>query len=258
VQPLRRIDFARFAVSLGSLDSVGVDRVAIKSVFLDAGGTLVVDRVSRGAVYAAAARGLGRSIDDAAMNAVLRRVLAEMPRTIDGAFRYSEAWFARANQRIFGRELGFDDAAARLAHEQLVARFGDAASFRAREGAPALLAALRERGLVVGVVSNWSERLERVLAGVGLRDGLDFVLASASERCEKPEREIFERALRRAGVAPTEALHAGDDVEKDVHGALNAGLRAVLVDDAREIEPCPFPRVRNLVELRTWILERID
>ncbi|MCE9593034.1 MAG: HAD-IA family hydrolase [Planctomycetes bacterium] len=232
--------------------------MALKAVFLDAGGTLVADRVARAAVYAETARKLGRAIDEHAMNALLRRVLAEMPRTVDGEFRYSEAWFARANERVFGRELGLDDAAARVAHEELIARFGHATSFRAHAGAAELLAALRDRGLVVGVVSNWSERLERVLAGLGLRDRLDFVLASAKERCEKPEPAIFRRALELARVAPNEALHAGNDLEKDVRGARNAGLDAVLVDHAGEFEPCPFPRVRNLVELRTTILERID
>src|SRR5207247_11299986 len=67
---------------------------------------------------------------------------------------------------------------------------------------------------------------------LGLSRRVDFVLASAIERAEKPDREMFERALARAGARPEEALHAGDDLEKDVLGARRAGLSSVLVDHA--------------------------
>jgi FMN phosphatase YigB (HAD superfamily) len=45
--------------------------------------------------------------------------------------------------------------------------------------------------------------------------------------------ELYRRALQQAGVQPEEALHAGDDIGKDLLGAQQAGLRAVLVDHAR-------------------------
>lgn len=234
---------------------VGVSRVALKAVFLDAGGTLLAERVPRAGVYAGVARALGRPVEETVMRGILQRVAARMPRATAGGFRYSEAWFAEANARVFGRELSLGDAAVARACELLFAHFAQPRNFRAYDGAFELLASLRARGLVVGVVSNWSERLEGLLDGLGLRAHLDFVLVSAIERCEKPEREIFRRALAAADSRPEEALHAGNDVERDARGATEAGLGAVLVDHHGEIEPGPFPCVRGLVELRDWIME---
>jgi HAD superfamily hydrolase (TIGR01458 family) len=45
----------------------------------------------------------------------------------------------------------------------------------------------------------------------------------------KPARAFFELALAELDIAPAAALMIGDDVESDVGGALDAGLRAVLV-----------------------------
>ncbi|MCK6445755.1 MAG: HAD-IA family hydrolase [Planctomycetes bacterium] len=230
--------------------------MAIKAVFLDAGGTLLAEKLPRAAIYANVARELGVSATEAALRPLLSRIAGEMPRTAGGGFRYSEAWFGEVNARVFGREFGLSDAAVAHACRLLFAHFAEPANFRVYDGAIELVAELKARGLVVGVVSNWSERLEGLLVGLGLRQHLDLVVVSAVERCEKPERTIFARALARAGAEPTTTLHVGNDVEKDARGATEAGLQTVLVDHHGEIEPGPFPCVRGLGELRAWILER--
>lgn len=45
----------------------------------------------------------------------------------------------------------------------------------------------------------------------------------------KPARAMFDAALDSIGVAAADALMVGDDLENDVHGAQDAGLRGVLV-----------------------------
>jgi HAD superfamily hydrolase (TIGR01509 family) len=144
--------------------------------------------------------------------------------------------------------------------EELFARFAAPGTFVLFPGAVELLDALRRRGLAIGIVSNWSQRLPEIVEGLGLGRRLDFVLASAIERVEKPDAEIFARACARAGVAPIEALHAGDDVRKDVLGARAAGLQAVRVDHAspdgagNSTDPATgAPKLGSLWALRDWI-----
>lgn len=48
-------------------------------------------------------------------------------------------------------------------------------------------------------------------------------------RAYKPHRELFEKALEIAGCEPQEVLHIGDSYISDVQGALNAGIRPILV-----------------------------
>ncbi|MBI5106315.1 MAG: HAD-IA family hydrolase [Solirubrobacterales bacterium] len=109
--------------------------------------------------------------------------------------------------------------------------------FRPYPEVPEVLAALRERGAALVVVSNWDVSLHGVLAATGLAPLVDHVLTSAEEGAAKPDRAIFARALARAGARPGEAVHAGDSVEADVEGARAAGVRAVLV--ARDGAPAP-------------------
>jgi putative hydrolase of the HAD superfamily len=114
----------------------------------------------------------------------------------------------------------------------------------------AMLDEWRRMGLKIGVISNWSARLPGLLQRLGIAERVDFVLCSAIERVEKPDPQMFERALARAGVRADEALHAGDDFEKDVLGAQHVGLRAVLVDHEQTADRAHTPRVRDLHELR--------
>lgn len=105
-------------------------------------------------------------------------------------------------------------------------------------------------------MSNWSPRLPKLLEALGLAARVDVVVCSAIERMEKPDRAIFRRAQEHFGVAPSEALHAGDDLERDLLGAQRAGLRSVLVDHANVHAPWDErrgPRVTSLGELATWV-----
>jgi putative hydrolase of the HAD superfamily len=110
-----------------------------------------------------------------------------------------------------------------------------------------VLAALRERGTSLVVVSNWDVSLHEVLERTELRPLVDAVVTSAEFGAAKPDPAIFARALELAGgVAPADAVHAGDDLAADVEGARAAGIAAVLV--ARDGERTP-PGVRAIPTL---------
>lgn len=92
----------------------------------------------------------------------------------------------------------------------------------------ATLAELRERGLILGVLTNGLAATQRgKLSRLGLEPLLDVTLISESEGLRKPGRRFFELALRRAGVLATQAWHVGDHPMADVAGASAAGLTAI-------------------------------
>lgn len=204
--------------------------MALQAVFIDAGNTLLYEKPSRFEIYAQAARRRGLDVASDRMRELMHRAHRELPREIDGAFRYSEGWFSSYLCTIFHEHLGLSRSDLPALSEEIFGRFADPATFALFPGAIELLEGLRRRDLRVGIVSNWSQRLPGILEGVGVSQRVDFVLASAIERVEKPSPEIFHRACARAGVRPGDALHAGDHLEKDVAGALGAGLLAVHVD----------------------------
>jgi putative hydrolase of the HAD superfamily len=94
----------------------------------------------------------------------------------------------------------------------------------------ALLEALRERGIKVGLVSNAFDPgwlLHRTLAELGLAELLDVAVFSSEVGKRKPHPAIFERALDELGVPPAETLFVGDRLYEDVRGAAELGMRTV-------------------------------
>jgi len=95
---------------------------------------------------------------------------------------------------------------------------------------PALLEALRERGLKLGLVSNAFDPgwlLHRDLEQMGLAERLDFAVFSSEVGMRKPHPAIFERALDALDVDAADAVFVGDRLYEDVHGAGELGMTTV-------------------------------
>jgi putative hydrolase of the HAD superfamily len=117
------------------------------------------------------------------------------------------------------------------------------------EGAGSTLRVLRERGLATGVVSNADGRVESILAALGLAPHLQLIVDSQLEGVEKPDPEIFERALSRLGVRPARAVYVGDIYSIDAVGARSAGLFPVLLDPLGGYPDADCPTIASLAEL---------
>lgn len=101
-----------------------------------------------------------------------------------------------------------------------------------KPGAVATLAALRQRDLRVGLISNsyWPARFFRPeLARWGYLPHLEFTIFSCDPGVWKPDPVIFHLGLAALGLAAGETVYVGDSPYFDIHGAQNAGLRAVLI-----------------------------
>jgi HAD superfamily hydrolase (TIGR01549 family) len=111
------------------------------------------------------------------------------------------------------------------------------------------LSGLRAMGLKLTIVSNANGTLCSHLARIGLDEYVDCVLDSYDERVEKPDPRLFEIALQRSNARKESTIHVGDLYNIDIIGARNAGLRAVLLDQANLRPDADCPRVRSLTEL---------
>jgi putative hydrolase of the HAD superfamily len=97
-------------------------------------------------------------------------------------------------------------------------------------GTAATLAALRDAGYRLAVISNADGRVEGVLVRAGLRDYFEFVIDSELVGVEKPDAAIFRQGCDRLGLPPEACLYVGDLYPVDYLGAMAAGLRAILID----------------------------
>ncbi|MEP7029134.1 MAG: HAD-IA family hydrolase [Candidatus Eisenbacteria bacterium] len=123
--------------------------------------------------------------------------------------------------------------------------------------APAALARLASRGIALGVISNWDDTLESILERKGLRRFFRSVIASTGFGFAKPDRRIFEFALREIGADASQAWHVGDDPDADAIGAARAGLSALLLDPYdlyRKLERHGIARAHSLTDAVDRIL----
>ncbi|MCI0586364.1 MAG: HAD-IA family hydrolase [Planctomycetes bacterium] len=201
----------------------------VRAVFFDAGNTLFREQPLRWEIYASVAREFGLPGEVERVRAEMIRAHDALPQRVEGHFRYTNGWFRAYIAQVF-RPLGAPAGQLPAIEERLSATFRDRRTFHIFPEVESVTRTLRERGLTLGIISNWSPRLPRLLGDLSLEDRFDFTVCSAIEEVEKPDPEIFGRALARAGVEPAESIHVGDSVEKDVEGARAVGIVPALVE----------------------------
>lgn len=193
----------------------------IRAVTFDVGSTLIEAWPSVGAVYA----------EVAAQHGCPSLTSEELERRFREAF---EATGRRANSRADWERIV--DAAfaglvatppSRTFFPALYERFAHASAWRIFDDVLPALDALRARGLRLGVISNWDERLRGLLQELGLARHFEVIVVSCEVGALKPARGIFEAALRALALPPEAVLHVGDDFESDVQGARAVGMRAL-------------------------------
>ncbi|WP_203983729.1 HAD family hydrolase [Sphaerisporangium rufum] len=113
---------------------------------------------------------------------------------------------------------------------------------------PGCLAALREAGLPLALLSNADgPRQRRRLDVVGLTGLFDAIVISGESGVAKPDPAAF--GLVRARLGVDHVVHVGDDPAADARGALGAGFLPVLVDRAGRTRAVP-PGVLRVGDLR--------
>ena len=72
-----------------------------------------------------------------------------------------------------------------------------------------------------------------ILEHLGVSKFFSHVFLSSELGADKPDPEIFRRALRLSGTRPNETLHAGDDPARDWQSAADAGLSVFRLERPR-------------------------
>lgn len=225
----------------------------IKAVFFDAGNTLIYPHPGVAEVCAEIFLKHGYDypfelVRDAVVSA---ESYYEERYWTDDTFWASEtgaADFWIGYYSFIAKHLGIENGVRHVARAVYDA-FGEGGRWCLYPDAPPAIEDLKKRGMILGVVSNWDTRLSEILFDHGLHDAFNFIISSACVGRIKPQPEIFETALARAGVEPHEALHVGDHFYADVLGASTAGIKPVLVDRNSWGPFAGYASVKDLSEL---------
>lgn len=77
------------------------------------------------------------------------------------------------------------------------------------------------------LTNGFKEIQHKKLSGARIDQFFSCIINAEEVGVKKPHPEIFSAALQMAQVKPESALMIGDDLEADVLGALNVGIRAI-------------------------------
>lgn len=212
----------------------------LRCITVDVTGTLIAYKGQLGDYYCMAAKSAGKPCPDyKRVHEGFKQAYTEMAKKYPcfghEAKMPNIVWWKTCVRDSFMRAgYDYDEETFEKIFRRIYASFGSSAPYTIFPDAIPFLRWAREKGIIVGLVSNAEYRYRDViLPALDIHQGSewDFGVFSGLEGVEKPNPKIYEIALERAGnVAPGEALHIGDSMRKDYVPAKSIGMHALLLD----------------------------
>src|SRR5213593_1477681 len=163
----------------------------LKAVFFDVGGTLIAPRPSFPDIYSRVLVPLGIRVAAGDFQRAARETWGEFDALVGrGRDRYSHfeggerEYWSRFVRRVLERVSQAEKAEE--AAEILNETFSDPGVWSVFPEVRSTLRALHERGLRLGIISNWDSRLRRTLSGLGLAEAFETIVVSCEVGVEKP------------------------------------------------------------------------
>lgn len=87
----------------------------------------------------------------------------------------------------------------------------------------------KRRGVIVCAVSDMQTAIQiKKIVKLGLGEYIDFLVTSEEVGCEKPNKKIFEKALKKIHLHNDQVFIIGDSEAKDIEGAKNLKIDSYL------------------------------
>jgi putative hydrolase of the HAD superfamily len=225
----------------------------IKAIFFDAADTLFRVKDGVGGVYRDVARKYGadstaEQIEKAFSEAFKSAPPVTFPNAKPGEIKALEKrWWYEVVKRVFV-EIGmfekFDDY-----FEELFETFRSKA-WELFPETKDVLALLKKKGFILGVISNFDSRIYDVCTDLGIINYFDSFVISSETGFAKPSPEIFSLAVKRNKIYPSESVHVGDSLQLDFYAARAVGINALLLDREERYKTVgDVVRIENLAEI---------
>jgi len=208
----------------------------IRAILFDAAGTLFYLTKTVGDHYAYVGREVGLELDAQKLESAFHAAWKQMPRrpAIDGPRKNDDkGWWRELVGHVFDQvapsvnELDRDNF-FEVAYEH----FAEPGVWELYPEVLGVLEQLRPR-FQLAVISNFDGRLRFILQHLGISNYFSYIFISSELGADKPDPEIFRRALKIMHLNADEVLHVGDDPERDWKAAAAAGLLVFRLDRPR-------------------------
>lgn len=204
----------------------------VRWIVFDAVGTLIHATPDVATVYAEIGRRHGSQLTPGEVAARFTKAFRESEErdlTGAGSEQANEA-SEEVRWRQIVAEVLPDVSAPDACFQDLFQHFGDPGSWACFDDVGPALERLARRDLQLAIASNFDARLHPVCDGLAELASIPQRVVSSEVGFRKPSRSFYDALLRQIGACAGEVLMVGDDPENDVRGAVEAGLKAVLID----------------------------
>ena len=205
----------------------------LKAIFFDAVGTLFYLTKTVGDHYAIVAAEVGLKLNAKKLDAAFYSAWKQMPprEAIDGPRENDDKDWWRELVDLVLKEAAptIDELDRDNFFEVAYEHFAEAGVWESYPEVVDVLEQLRPH-LALAIVSNFDGRLRVILERLGISKYFRHVFVSSEIGADKPDPEIFRRALEFLEVQPRDTLHVGDDPERDWRAATDAGLSVFQLD----------------------------
>jgi putative hydrolase of the HAD superfamily len=199
----------------------------IRAIFFDAAGTLFHLTKTVGEHYAEVGRDVGLKLNAdeldrgfaAAWNEIRPRPAINRPRDDDD----KQLWRDLVDRVLDYAAPSVDELDRDNFFEVAYEHFAEPGVWTLYPETIEVLEELQPR-FQLAVVSNFDGRLRFVLEHLGISKSFFRVFISSELGTDKPDPEIFRRAVRFMKLEPNQILHVGDDPKRDWQAATAAGL----------------------------------
>ncbi len=221
---MRRIDLVLFDLDDTLHDDTFAYQSAAEEVAREVAAEHGVDALALKAAYIAQAEGFWERLTADALNVKLATIRAALWQTaLDEVGAGSDADLARRSAERYN--------AYRAKYYTLF------------PGAVELLRALRDRGKKLGIVTNGlSETHREKIALLRVSEFFDAIFLADEVGMVKPDPLLFAHACRTLGGLPAHGAMVGDRYERDMRGAIDAGLYTIWLNvRGEELPPGAAP-----------------
>ncbi len=108
-------------------------------------------------------------------------------------------------------------------------------NIKPRPGSVETIAALKSKGYKIGLISDCTAETPLAWQTTPFAPLFDVTVFSCRVGIKKPDPRIYQMATDRLGVAPPDCLYIGDGSSRELSGASQVGMRAVLIRDPDEV-----------------------
>lgn len=99
-------------------------------------------------------------------------------------------------------------------------------------GVKEFLETLKKNKIKIAIVTDMLADIQmQKIEVLGIEKDIDFLITSEEAGHDKPHQTIFKLALQKLRLNADEVLMIGDEQEKDIEGARNLGISAILINE---------------------------